>query len=141
MRIFAQEQNQSQKPVYASSVRSNMATARQNYHEHPILNLPRTIGNQAIQRLLQVNAEGFEAGSGTFTTTYFTHDFKRITIYSKAPVSSQAKLTVNTPGDIYEQEADAMADKVMRMSDNHSPPLMYNPSPARSLSEGLASMK
>ena len=32
----------------------------------------------------------------------------------------QAKLTVNTPGDIYEQEADAMADRVMRMSSNES---------------------
>ena len=29
----------------------------------------------------------------------------------------QAKLTVNEPGDAYEQEADAVADKVMRMSD------------------------
>lgn len=28
----------------------------------------------------------------------------------------QPKLTINTPGDIYEQEADAMADRVMRMS-------------------------
>ncbi len=27
----------------------------------------------------------------------------------------QAKLSINQPGDIYEQEADAMADKVMRM--------------------------
>ncbi|HZY35744.1 MAG TPA: DUF4157 domain-containing protein [Mucilaginibacter sp.] len=30
----------------------------------------------------------------------------------------QAKLTVNQPGDAYEQEADAMADKVMRMTDS-----------------------
>jgi hypothetical protein len=29
----------------------------------------------------------------------------------------QPKLTINPPGDIYEQEADIMADKVMRMSD------------------------
>ena len=28
----------------------------------------------------------------------------------------QPKLTVNSPGDIYEQEADAMADRVMRMT-------------------------
>jgi hypothetical protein len=28
----------------------------------------------------------------------------------------QPKLTVNTPGDIYEKEADSMADKVMRMA-------------------------
>ncbi|HTA27040.1 MAG TPA: DUF4157 domain-containing protein [Bacteroidia bacterium] len=33
-----------------------------------------------------------------------------------APVFIQPKLTVNSPGDIYEQEADAMADKVMRMN-------------------------
>jgi hypothetical protein len=29
----------------------------------------------------------------------------------------QPKLTINTPGDVYEQEADAMADRVMRMTD------------------------
>src|SRR4051794_31697144 len=29
----------------------------------------------------------------------------------------QPKLTINQPNDIYEQEADAMADKAMRMSD------------------------
>lgn len=32
----------------------------------------------------------------------------------------QTKLTVNQPGDEYEQEADAMADKVMRMKDSSS---------------------
>src|SRR5436190_1443823 len=31
---------------------------------------------------------------------------------------TQRQLTVNQPNDIYEQEADAMADKVMRTSDN-----------------------
>jgi hypothetical protein len=35
----------------------------------------------------------------------------------------QAKLTVNEPGDAYEQEADAVADKVMRMPD----PSVANP--------------
>ena len=32
----------------------------------------------------------------------------------------QPKLTINTPGDKYEQEADTMADKVMRMSSNEA---------------------
>jgi hypothetical protein len=31
----------------------------------------------------------------------------------------QPKLTINEPNDIFEQEADAVADKVMRMPDNH----------------------
>lgn len=32
----------------------------------------------------------------------------------------QPKLTINTPGDVYEQEADAMANKVMRMANGSS---------------------
>lgn len=37
------------------------------------------------------------------------------------PVRIQPKLSINTPGDQYEQEADAVADKVMRMPDPASP--------------------
>ncbi len=40
--------------------------------------------------------------------------------HSRAKPTVQPKLTVNTPGDIYEQEADAMADRVMRMSTNET---------------------
>ncbi len=36
----------------------------------------------------------------------------------KAKVKLQPKLQINQPGDRYEQEADAMADRVMRMSSN-----------------------
>ncbi|MDP9076957.1 MAG: DUF4157 domain-containing protein [Bacteroidota bacterium] len=36
---------------------------------------------------------------------------------TSAHVFFQPKLTVNEPGDVHEQEADAMADKVMRMTD------------------------
>ncbi len=35
------------------------------------------------------------------------------TPFFKPPI--QPKLSINTPGDAYEQEADTMADKVMRM--------------------------
>jgi len=49
-----------------------------------ILFLQRTIGNQAVQRLMK---------SGTL----------------------QAKLRIGQPGDVYEQEADRVADAVMRM--------------------------
>ena len=41
----------------------------------------------------------------------------------------QPKLSINQPNDIYEQEADAMADKVMRMSDQHiAQPSFFKPS-------------
>ena len=40
--------------------------------------------------------------------------------HAKAKPFVQAKLTLNEPGDIYEQEADAMADRVMRMTSNET---------------------
>jgi outer membrane protein OmpA-like peptidoglycan-associated protein len=45
---------------------------------------------------------------------------KSVMLYGKANHVVQPKLTINTPGDIYEQEADAMADRVMRMSSNET---------------------
>ena len=56
----------------------------QSSHVDRILYLQRTIGNQAVQRLII---------SGTL----------------------QAKLKIGQPGDVYEQEADRVADAVMRM--------------------------
>lgn len=47
---------------------------------------------------------------------------------SKAPFF-QPKLTVNQPGDVYEQEADAMADKVMDMQNTDAGGGFFNPSP------------
>jgi hypothetical protein len=62
-----------------------------------IIHLQRTIGNQAVQRLMRSNV-GF--------------DFAKIDI--------QPKLKVSQPGDVYEQEADRVAEKVMRMSESDS---------------------
>lgn len=45
---------------------------------------------------------------------------KSVMLHSMAKYSVQPKLTVNSPGDTYEQEADAMADRVMRMSSNEA---------------------
>ncbi len=63
------------------------------------------------------------AGSSAYATQDNTgFSFGNITVFnansfSTAPVSIQPKLTINQPGDQYEQEADTMADKVMRMPD------------------------
>ena len=56
----------------------------QSSHVDQILFLQRTIGNQAVQRLIKSGA-------------------------------LQAKLRIGQPGDVYEQEADRVADAVMRM--------------------------
>ena len=48
--------------------------------------------------------------------SHFGHDFSRIPVYSSQLPVLQTKLKVNQPGDIYEQEADQVAEQVMRMT-------------------------
>jgi len=50
--------------------------------------------------------------------TRFGSDFSRIPVYLKTRIDTQTKLTVSTPGDTYEQEADRVADSVIRMPDD-----------------------
>jgi hypothetical protein len=58
-----------------------------------VIYLHRTIGNPAVQRLMHSNIR---------------FDFAKIPI--------QPKLKVSQPGDSFEQEADRVADQVIRMS-------------------------
>ena len=73
------------KPSVASN-RVPRQSARSSSHPHLLLNLQRSIGNQAMQRLIH------------------------------SPFI-QTKLKISTPGDPFEQEADRVADTVMRMED------------------------
>ena len=68
--------------------------------------LQRTIGNKAVLRLMCCKTSSDSGRAGI-----------------------QTKLTVSQPGDIYEQEADRVAEQVMRMSseqDDFSPTLRMN---------------
>jgi len=47
----------------------------------------------------------------------YIHNFGVVPLYPGRQPFVQPKLTVNKPGDKYEQEADSMADKVMRMAE------------------------
>ncbi|MEG9436349.1 DUF4157 domain-containing protein [Edaphobacter sp. HDX4] len=42
------------------------------------------------------------------------HDFSQIPVHGRTPTTLQTKLSVNAPGDVYEQEAEAVADSVVR---------------------------
>ncbi len=114
MRTFAQKQNQPQKAVSSSLARSNMATPGSAHCEHPILHLQRTIGNQAVQRMLQTNAEESKAGLATTASSRFRH-VSEIPIQPPAAGAIQTKSAINQPGDEYEQEADHVSQQVMRM--------------------------
>ena len=65
----------------------------------------------------------------------FGRDFSQIPVHTKTPPRLQAKLTVNTPGDIYELEADRIADQVMA-APAHSQVNVAPPRIQRSRSQG-----
>jgi hypothetical protein len=79
-----------------------------------ILHLQQTIGNQAVQHLLQTNAEELELGLAGTSAPHYADDFNRAPVHSKMSLTIQAKLKVNIPGDIYAQEADRVAEKAMQ---------------------------
>lgn len=115
MRIFAQKQDQSQRRAAFNLTKSNVLTSSVTRRAHPILQLQRTIGNHAVQRLLRSNPAGPDVDSNPAATTRFAFDFARIPVSPNVQVQPPGKLTINTPGDKYEQEADRVADQVMRM--------------------------
>jgi len=94
---------------------SGRAYFGQSREVNSILHLQRTIGNQAVQRMLQTNAEELEVGLASPASPRFAHDFSQIPLHPKSPVNVQAKLTVGSPGDIYKQEADRVSEQVMRI--------------------------
>ena len=74
-----------------------------------------------MQQLLRAKPDGLEAVSYATVPGSFSHDFSRIPVHAKAAVKIQPQLAVNTPGDIYEEEADRVAEQVMRMPEPQLP--------------------
>jgi len=117
MRTFAQNQNQPQTPASSGLARSNIIKPGPDHRPHTMPHLHRAIGNQEAQPVLHTLAEADEAGSTATALSRFGHDFSRIPIHTPVAGAIQTKLTINSPGDQYEQQADRVADQVMRMTD------------------------
>ena len=116
MRTFAQKPKATQHTTSAKSTIPGRAHFGQSREVSSILHLQRAIGNQAVQRLLQSNAEELETGSATTTSTRFGRNFSTIPLHPKTRSINRPKLTVSTQRDIYEQEADRVAARVMQMT-------------------------
>ena len=114
MSAFSPKQSQAPQRTPSNTTSHNAPARSIGHQEHPILNLQRTIGNQAVLRLLQAEVKASEAGAAA-SHPRFKFNFASIPV-SHTPVTGiQRKLTVNEPGDAYEQEADRVAEQVMRM--------------------------
>ena len=124
MRTFAQKRNQPEKTVASSLPRPHTTEHRLHHRGDLILQLQRTIGNQAVQRMLQTHAKEFKVGLTGTASPRFGHDFGWIPAAVPAAGATQTKLAINQRGDEYEQEADRVAEQVMRMPE---PPLQSAP--------------
>jgi len=62
VKVYAQKQSKPQQRASGNISRSSAQHLAASHRVHPILRLQRTIGNQAVQRLLQANADAPEAG-------------------------------------------------------------------------------
>ena len=111
MRTFAQKPKATQQTTSAKSTIPGRAHFGQSHEVNSILHLQRTIGNQAVQRLLQTNAEELEVGLIAAASSRFGHDFSHIPIHppaAGATGSIQTKLLINKPGDEHEREPNAV---------------------------------
>jgi hypothetical protein len=118
MSAFSPKQSQPPQRTPSNTTNPNAPAHSITHQQHPILNLQRTIGNQAVLRLLQARVQLGDAASETGAAAShpgFTYNFASIPVLHTPVRGMQRKLTVNTPGDAYEQEADRVAEQVMRM--------------------------
>ena len=117
LHTFAQKPKAPQQATPAKSTVSGRTYFGQSREVNSILHLQRTIGNQAVLRLLEDKPDGLEADSDASASGRFGHDFSQVPINAKAPVKIQPKLAINPPGDIHEQEADRISEQVVRISE------------------------
>jgi Domain of unknown function (DUF4157) len=102
MKSFAQQQNQLEEQKSSSLARWKPTIRRANDLANPLLDLQHTIGNRAVLRLLQAHGENFESALPSAC--------------SPAAEAIQTKLVINQPGDIYEEEADRISERVVNTS-------------------------
>lgn len=115
MRTFAQRPKATRQTASGRSAIPGRARFGQSREANSILRLRRTIGDRAVQVLPRAKPDGLEADATAPGS--FGQDSSRIPVHAKAAGRIQPKLAVNTPGDVYEEEADRIADQVMGMTE------------------------
>ena len=104
---FEKQQNPNQSGYLARSAVRGRSMPKPAHDDNPLLAQQQALGNQAMQRF----AESCPLTLPSASICPFGG------VCHTCPVQVQTKLKINQPGDKYEQEADQVAEEVMRMSD------------------------
>ena len=75
MRTFGQKPKATQQTTSTKSARPRRTHFSQSQEVNSILHLQRTIGNQAVERLLKANTRGVKENSTTTEIARFGQDF------------------------------------------------------------------
>jgi len=105
MRTFAQPKHQPQPP----------ASSRVDLRATRIPPLPLTTATQAEQRRLPSPAEEPQARSAGAPSSRCGYDLSGLPLHPPAASGLQTKLAIGKPGDVDEQEADRISERVMGM--------------------------
>lgn len=99
MKVYAQKQPQPQQQSSPNSTKPGAKPLEENY----ILYLQRTIGNQAVQRLLKENAEGSKAAPPIV---------REVQVLQQRGSYKPLPLEIGSPGHSHEREADTVAGNI-----------------------------
>lgn len=110
MPSFARTQNRSHQSSLSGPAPACQAKPGQRRHSVP--QGQQTHADPAIRAAAPHDSKLMEDGSSYATPRRFAWDISRISMYP--PLAIQTKLVVNQPGDRYEQEADRIAEQVLR---------------------------
>ena len=113
MQTLAQEQRQLRKGTYPGLGQPDKSSGP-GHRQHALPRIQRMFEDQAAHQNLLAQAEGNNAELATAAPLRLGPDFSRIPIHSPTAGVLQAKLAIEHPGDDYEQEADRVAEQVMR---------------------------
>ncbi len=114
MRTFIRAQNKSQVPSTGSFARPNVTALWQGRDDHTIARSQCATGRQAVQQTLHTNEEPCADLTG-MVSPHLEWDFSQIPIHPAVAGTIQAKLVIGKSGDEYEQEAEHVAERVMRI--------------------------
>lgn len=123
MRTFADKPKATQRNTSASSMMPPRGHFGYSHEANPIFHLQRTIGNQAVERLLEANTRDAK-GNATTPIARFGHDFSRIPVFAGQVTEKQNALRVS--GETVEGSLNEGEDWLPATGDGGSP----TPAPA-----------
>jgi len=126
MGAFAERRNQPEQTASSSPARSDTSSRQLRHRDYPLVHRPSIICNQVEQAMVQTPVDESNTGLANAVPPRFGNDFSRISVHTPATSVVQTKLAISKPGGQDEQEADSVANEIMRMPEPQlqRPPLL-----------------